>query len=156
MRIHHFSVPAHNPERVARVLAELLGARVVPLPHPQGNLLVYAGDSDGSAIEVWPAGLRGSVGDRELTLRDLPLPEAWPHHAYVTSDACDPDAVVAAFAREGWRVEKIHNGPPDAGFSLVRGWIENHTSIEIGGSAMRRQYEHALTDLHPSPASHAG
>jgi len=34
-----------------------------------------------------------------------------------------------------------HNGPPDAGFSLVRGWIENQTAIEIGGSDMRQEYE---------------
>jgi catechol 2,3-dioxygenase-like lactoylglutathione lyase family enzyme len=141
MRIHHFSLPAREPERVARVLAELLGARVVPIPHPPGTLLVYAGDSDGSAIEVWPAAMRSGVGEHELTPRELPLPEAWPHHAYVTSDASSPAQVLAAFAREGWRAEKVHNGPPRAGFGLVRGWIENHTAIEIGGSEMRQQYE---------------
>ena len=147
MRIHHFSIPARNPERVATVLAELLGARVIPLPHPHGTLLVYAGDADGSAIEVWPAALRGGVGDRELEPRDLPLPEAWPHHAYVTTDASDPDRVLAVFAREGWKAEKVHNGPPHAGFSLVRGWIENHTGIEIGNREMREQYERFFADL---------
>ena len=54
MRIHHFTIPARDPQRVASALAEVLGARVVPLPHPQGGLLVYSGDPDGSAIEVWP------------------------------------------------------------------------------------------------------
>ena len=141
MRIHHFTIPARDPERVARVLAELLGARVIPLPHPQGNLLVYAGDADGSAIEVWPAATRGGVGDHDPQPRDLPLPEAWPHHAYVTSEACDADRILAAFTREGWKAERIHNGPPHAGFSLVRGWIENQIVIEIGGSEMREQYE---------------
>src|SRR5436190_4019674 len=86
MRIHHFTIPAHDPNRVAHFLAELLGARVVPMPHPHGSLLVYAGDSDGSAIEVWPAATRGAVGDRELKLSNLPLPQDWPHHAYVTTD----------------------------------------------------------------------
>lgn len=62
MRIHHFTIPAYDPERVARVLAELLGARVIPLAHPQGTQLVYADDADGSAIEVWPAATRGDVG----------------------------------------------------------------------------------------------
>jgi catechol 2,3-dioxygenase-like lactoylglutathione lyase family enzyme len=146
MRIHHFTVPARDPERVAHVLAEVLGARVVPLPHPRGTLLVYAGDSDGSAIEVWPLELRGGVGEHELEPRDLPPPEAWPHHAYVTSDGCDPDTVLAVFAREGWTAEKVHNGPPHAGFGLVRGWIENQTAIEIGGAEMRAQYERALRD----------
>jgi catechol 2,3-dioxygenase-like lactoylglutathione lyase family enzyme len=141
MRIHHVTVPARDPARVAAVLAEMLGGRVVPLPHPEGTLLVYAGDSDGSALEVWPAAMRGGVGDRELHQSALPLPEAWPHHAYVTSDASDPDRVLGIFAREGWKAERVHNGPPHAGFGLVRGWIENQTSIEIGGPQMRAQYE---------------
>ena len=141
MRIHHFTIPAREPERVARVLAELLGARVIPIPHPRDTLLVYAGDSDGTCIEVWPAKMRGEVGADEPELRDLPLPQAWPHHAYLTADHCDPDRVVAAFAREGWKAEKVRNGPPQAGFSLVRGWIENHTGIELGGSEMRAEYE---------------
>src|SRR5262245_61101156 len=99
MRIHHFTIPAQNPERVAGALAEMLGARVIPMPHPHGCWLVYAGDADGSAIEVWPAALRGSSDQAELQLRDLPLPEAWPHHAYVTSDASDPDRILEIFAR---------------------------------------------------------
>lgn len=153
MRIHHFTIPAREPERVARVLAELFGAQVVPIPHPQGNLLVYAGDEDGTAIEVWPAGTRGEVGDHELELRDLPLPAAWPHHAYVTSDAADPERVLAVFAREGWKAEKVHNGPPHAGFGLVRGWIENQTTIEIGGREMREQYERFFSAMRSRAAA---
>ena len=141
MRIHHFTVPARDPQRVAQVLAELLGARVVPIPHPRGTLLVYADDADGTAIEVWPATLRGGVGEHELELRDLPLPEAWPHHAYVSSDACDADSILAVFAREGWRAEKVRNGPPGFGFSLVRAWIEDYAAIEIVGAEMRAEYE---------------
>ena len=147
MRIHHFTVPASDPGRVARVLAEVLGARVVPLPHPQGTLLVYGGDSDGTAIEVWPAALRAGVEGRELVLRDLPLPDAWPHHAYITSETSDTASVLAAFAREGWRAEAVHNGPPHGGFSLVRGWLENRTMIEIGGSDMRAEYERFFREL---------
>jgi hypothetical protein len=141
MRIHHFTVPAHDPVKVAATLAEILGARVVPLPHPEGTLLVYAGDDDGSAIEVWPAKLRidPSVGD--LRLRELPFPEAWPHHAFVTSDACTTQTILAIFRREGWHAERVQNGPPGRGFSLVRGLIENHTSIELGGRDMRAEYE---------------
>ena len=141
MRIHHFTVPARNPEHVARVLAELLGARVIPLPHPHGNQLVYAGDADGTAIEVWPAATRAGIGEQETEQSDLPLPEAWPHHGYITTDASDANRILSVFAREGWRADLVHNGPPNAGFSLVRGWIENQTCIEIGGVEMREQYE---------------
>ena len=88
--IHHFSIPARDPRRVAAFLAEVLGARVIPLPHPEGNLLVYAGDADGTAIEVWPAATRGGAADADLELRDLPLPEAWPHHRYVAAIPATP------------------------------------------------------------------
>jgi hypothetical protein len=125
----------------------MLGARVIPLPHPQGTLLVYANDSDGSAIEVWPASLRGEVGAHELQHRDAALPEAWPHHSYVTSESFDVDRVLAIFEREGWTAQQVHNGPPSSGFSLVRGWIENHTGIELGGSAMRAEYEQFFSTL---------
>src|SRR6478735_7466660 len=108
MRIHHFTVPAHDPAHVAAVLAEILGARVIPIPHPRGTLLVYAGDGDGSAIEVWPANLRGDVGGHELEPRELPLPEAWPHHAFFSNDTAAPEKILAVFAREGWTAELVH------------------------------------------------
>ncbi|HEY0465261.1 MAG TPA: hypothetical protein VGC79_13690 [Polyangiaceae bacterium] len=141
MRIHHVSIPAREPALVARVLAEILAARVLSIPHPKGTLLVHASDGDGTAIEIWPANLRFDVAAHDLAPSDLPLPEAWPHHCFVTSQACDRETILAIFAREGWRAEHVHNGPPGAGFSLVRGWIENQTAIELGGSDMRLEYE---------------
>lgn len=144
MRIHHFTIPAFEPARVAAALAELLGARVMPMPHPPGCFYVYAGDADGSAIEVWPAALRGDPRTGALETSNLPLPEAWPHHAYVTSESCTAPEILAVFAREGWRAELVHNGPPGGGFSLVRGWIENRTQIELGGSELRLQYERCV------------
>jgi hypothetical protein len=69
----------------------------------------------------------------------------------VTSDACDTDAILAVFAREGWKAEQVHNGPPNAGFGLVRGWIENQTTIEIGGSDMRGQYERFFREVGARP-----
>ena len=142
MKIHHFTIPARDPARVAGVLAELLGAKIIPNPHPQGSLIVYAGDQDGTAIEVWPAATRGDVGQHEIGPRpDLTLPEAWPHHAYVSSDACTAEQILAVFAREGWKADKVTNGPPHASFSLVRGWIENQITIEIVDREMREQYE---------------
>ncbi len=59
----------------------------------------------------------------------------------------DTDAILAVFAREGWAAQKIHNGPPQSGFGLVRGWIENQTSIELGGSDIRAQYERFFREV---------
>jgi len=147
MKIHHFTIPAREPERVARVLAELLGARVIPSPHPQGSLIVYAGDADGTCIEVWPAVMRAGAGNHDPVPSELPLPPEWPHHGYVTSDAAEPEKVLAIFAREGWKAEKVYNGPPGAGFHLIRAWIENQTTIEICGREMREEYERFFRDI---------
>lgn len=147
MRIHHVSIPATEPARVARVLAEIFAARIVAIPHPSGTLLVYGGDSDGTAIEIWPANLRFDEAMHDLAPSDLPLPQAWPHHCFVTSQACNTETILAVFAREGWRAEHVHNGPPGAGFSLVRGWLENQTAIELGGNDMRAEYEHFFQSM---------
>jgi hypothetical protein len=93
-------------------------------------------------IEVWPAATRGDVGQHGIGPRaELALPEAWPHHAYVSSDACTAEQILAVFAREGWKADRVTNGPPHASFSLVRGWIENQTTIELVDREMREQYE---------------
>jgi hypothetical protein len=152
MKIHHFTIPAQDPGRVARVLAELLGARVAPLPHSGGSFIVYASGSDGTAIEVWPASLRAAPGDHILAPSSLPLPESWPHHAYLTSEACDADTILAVFEREGWRAQRVHNGPSQGGFDLVRGWIENQWAIELGGVQMRAQYEQFFAAVSETPA----
>ena len=140
MRIHHVTLPAKDPGLVASALAEIVGGRVIPLPHPVGNLLVYAGDDDGSAIEVWPASTRAAVGQHRTETSDLPLPEAWPHHAYITFDG-PVERALEVFRRHGWHADRVQNGPPGGGFELVRGWIENQTVIELGGRDMRAQYE---------------
>jgi len=155
MKIHHVTIPARDPERVARVLAEILGARVIPIPHPRGTQLVYAGDPDGTAIEVWQADTRCRLGGHEMFASDAPLREHWPHHAYISSEIADPERVLAVFAREGWRAERIRNGGTGAGFSLVRGWIENHAGIELVGPEMRAEYERFFAEAaRPRPAAH--
>lgn len=140
MKIHHVTIPARNPSHVANVLAEILGAKVSRLPHPLDNHLVYAGDADGSAIEVWPVGTRGGPLDTELCASDLPMPERWPHHAYITTTHIGAAQILEIFTREGWYAQRVHNGAPGFGFELVRGWIENQAPIELGGQEMAEQY----------------
>ena len=49
MRIHHFTMPANNPLHVATVLAELLDARVMPLPYSRDSKGVSEAGSNGSS-----------------------------------------------------------------------------------------------------------
>ncbi len=51
----HASIPADDPERVARVIAEVWRGEYFPFLFPQ-TFLVMAGDERGSTIDVAPRG----------------------------------------------------------------------------------------------------
>ena len=57
--IHHLSIAASQPERVAGVLAELMGAVAVP---DAGNFFAWQVDERGSGVEVYPAGMELQPG----------------------------------------------------------------------------------------------
>jgi len=57
--IHHLSIAAREPERVARVLAELMGGVAVP---DGGNFFAWQIDEYGSGVEVYPTGMELQPG----------------------------------------------------------------------------------------------
>ena len=57
--IHHLSIAAREPERVAGVLAELMGGVAVP---DAGNSFIWQLDEHGSGVEVYPAGMELQPG----------------------------------------------------------------------------------------------
>ena len=54
--IHHISIAAKDPRRVAEVIAELWQTRSLPFPPVPGSFIVIADDGRGTAIEVVPLG----------------------------------------------------------------------------------------------------
>ena len=54
--IHHLSIAAREPKRVAGVLAELMGGSAVPFPPNPGSFFALQLDDHGSGVEVYPAG----------------------------------------------------------------------------------------------------
>lgn len=54
--IHHISIGVQEPERVARVLAELWNGYALPFPVAEGGWIAMAGDANGTTIEVIPTG----------------------------------------------------------------------------------------------------
>ena len=54
--IHHLSLPAGDPAHVVRVLAELLGGEVSRFGPYADSFIAWAGDAEGTAIEVYPLG----------------------------------------------------------------------------------------------------
>jgi hypothetical protein len=129
--IHHLSIPAREPERVARVLAELVGGYAGPFIGPlPGAWVVYEEDEFGSGIEgettALTPGEDGAVG----TQRPEP-PQASAFHALLSVRA-DRAQIERIGAREGWHTRHFWRGPPgNPLFELYELWVENRVMLEL-------------------------
>jgi len=149
--IHHFSIPASNPERVARVFAELWRGSLFPFPVAPRSFIVLAGDERGTAVEVYPddvclvpgVGEAGpatpdaSLAPWEVQMSERnPAPRAISTHAAIAS-VVEEAEVKAIAAREGWRAVTCDRGPA---FRVVELWLENRVLIEVLTPSMRGRY----------------
>src|SRR5579863_8980016 len=95
--IHHVSIPARDPKRVAEVLAELMGgATRQPLPEQAPDLwIAYQRDQDGTFVQVLPLGAElrpaSAGGPRLGEARDLGY---GPFH-FALSVEMSPDEIAA-------------------------------------------------------------
>lgn len=141
--IHHVSMPARDPENVARVLAELLGGYSGPFIGPiPGAFVAYAEDAHGTGVEVYPEStlIVPGEGKGEAIAELGSAPKAVAFHALV-SVAVDRARVEAIGAREGWRTLHTWRGPPGAKlFELIELWVENRVLLEIATSDMVAAY----------------
>jgi catechol 2,3-dioxygenase-like lactoylglutathione lyase family enzyme len=136
--IHHLSIAARDPKRVAEVLAELMGGAAVPFPPHPGSFFALQLDEHGSGVEVYPAGTElqpgGSDGGSFIS-----RPEAGrgygPTH-FALSVATPADTVEAVARREGWHCFRCNRGP----FHVIEVWVENATMVEILPPEFAREY----------------
>jgi hypothetical protein len=141
--IHHVSIPAREPEHVARVLAELLGGYAGPFVGPMpGAWVVYQEDGFGTGIEVYDErtlnvpGAGDAMGETQLG----DAPRAVAFHALI-SVKTDRATIEAIGAREGWRTKHFWRGPPGIRlFELYEFWVENRVMLEIATEDMLPGY----------------
>jgi hypothetical protein len=135
--IHHVSMPAREPEKVASVLAELLGGYSGPFVGPiPGAFVAYAEDAHGTGFEIYPETTLIVPGEDEAKPIAGAAPSAITFHALV-SVAVDRARVEAIGAREGWRTLHTWRGPPGRKlFALIELWVENRVLLEIATSDM--------------------
>lgn len=136
--IHHLSIGAENPERVAAVLAELMGGMSIPFPPNPGAFMAIAGDQHGTSIEVYPADTQlvpnGPAGTSFA--RSGQAPAYNPFHFAFSVD-CDQAKIEAIAAREGWQCHACPRGPD---FDVVEVWIENRNMVEFLPPAFAARY----------------
>jgi hypothetical protein len=146
--IHHLSIPARDPRRVASVLAELLGGYAGPFVGPfAGAWAAYAEDEYGTGIEVYPERtvLVPGEGDREGVGMPGEPPGPSAFHALI-SVKVDRAGIERIGAREGWRTMHFWRGPPGVRlFELYEFWVENRVLLELATPDMLPRYV-ALTN----------
>ncbi|HEX5586546.1 MAG TPA: hypothetical protein VFZ17_04515 [Acidimicrobiia bacterium] len=129
--LFHLSINAHDPDRVAAVLAEILDAKVVKAPPPvfnEGALLVCCGDERGTLVVVEPWGVTYRPGpDASL---DSPVgddsPEYTSFHGLFEAKV-DVDTIGKIADREGWPWGRADYGL----FRVVNVWLEGRQLLEF-------------------------
>lgn len=148
--LHHISLPARDPARVATVLAELIGGRAFPFLGPlPGAYSAVAGDAHGTVFEVYPLDMAIDPAPKDAASPfiavDTPAEQIAatpvPFHALV-SVPVSRERIEAIGAREGWKTNYVARGAPGRPplFGVVEFWIENRILLELATPEMLASY----------------
>lgn len=153
--INHISISAHNPEKVAGVLAELWNGYVFPFPPSPNSFIVLADDGRGTAVEITPINIELLPGVG-LPVEDESFDSQTPTEEYEAKFTERPtfseytathlnintplnaEEVKAIAKREGWRVLTCNRG--EGLFQLLEVWAENRLMIEVMTPEMTTRY----------------
>jgi hypothetical protein len=140
--IHHISIAAHHPWRVASVLAEILNGRAYKFLIP-GSYTVMPFDKYGTAIAVFKQGdvwVPGIDAEPAEVIQTTPTDLVATHAAI--SVPTNQQQIEQIGQREGWRVLTRKQG--DAPFSVIEFWLENQFLIEFLPPEFEAQYSQAM------------
>jgi len=138
--IFHASIPADDPERVARVLGEILGGGYSPFHVGRQSFMSRAGADDEAAIEVYPRAeiMMPGTGEAEMVqMGQLDNPPRYGCFHLAIGTKLSKEEIIAIGKREGWRAVHCNRGP----FEVVEFWLENSLLIEFLDAKMQAQYK---------------
>ena len=126
--IHHISIPAHEPLKVAKVLQKVTGGKIVSFKPLENGYMLFFGDDYGSALEIYPANAVLTPGDKENATKfaEIAKPRYMAVHAAISCDKETPELVAIA-EEQGWHAAEFRRGS----FSVVEFWVENEFMIEF-------------------------
>jgi len=145
----HASLPADDPERVARVIAELWGGEAMPFPPYPGGWMAWADDGRGTEIEVMPRGQEQVPAPVEVEVRRNPSPPTYSECHFALGTRCTAAEALAIAAREGWTARMCDRG---GFFSVVELWVENRFLLELLPDEEQRRYRQNMTPARFSAA----
>jgi hypothetical protein len=141
--IHHISIDARDPLRVAGVLAEIWKGKVYKFLIP-GSYLVMPFDNYGSHIVVFKSGDVWVPGaDIEAAKVNQTTPTDFVSAHVAISVPITHQQIEQIGQREGWRVltRRQGDGIP---FSAVEFWVENRCLFEFFSPEFAPQYLQAM------------
>jgi hypothetical protein len=146
--IFHASIPADDPERVARVLGELLGGGYSPFHVGRHSFMARGGSDDEhpTAIEIYPRDevmLPGIGEDDMVRMSHADDPPRYSSFHLAVGTKLSKDQIIAIGKREGWRAVHCDRGR----FDLVELWIENSLMIEFLDPKMQKRYMTLVSGL---------
>jgi hypothetical protein len=130
----HASFPAHDPERAARVVAELWRGRSFRFPVFPSSHVAVKGDERGTIVEFYPAGQALVPGPDGVVWSRREAGPSETHLAIGTE--LDEAAVHAIGRREGWRTQTFSRGP----FRVIELWVDDRFLIEVLTPEMQAEY----------------
>jgi hypothetical protein len=127
MMIAHASLPADDPERAARILAEIMQGEAMPFPPGPGCWMAWAGD-DSIELEISPRGAFMRFGEDGGTWeRDERKRGGCDAHVAICVNR--PWAEILEIARKaGWPAARFKRGEH---FHLNEVWVEGHFLVEF-------------------------
>ena len=140
--IFHASIPADDPERVARVLGELLGGGYSPFHVGRHSFMARGGTDDehDTGIEVYPRDevMMPGTGENDMVRQvHLDDPPRYGCFHLAVGTKLSKDEIIAIGKREGWRALHCSRGR----FDVVEFWLENSLMIEFLDPAMQARYQ---------------
>jgi hypothetical protein len=137
--IHHLSIDARDPLRVANVLAEIWNGKVYKFLIP-GSYLTMPFDNYGTHIvvlkqgDIWMPGTETeSAKVRQTTSTDFMSAH------FAISVPTNPQQIEQIGQREGWRV-LIRKQGDTVPFSAIEFWVENRILFEFFSPEFAPQY----------------
>jgi hypothetical protein len=149
--IHHLSISARDPKRVAEVLAEFMGGHVTTFPPNPGSWFAHQHDRFGTGVEVYPAGTElrpAGPGGSGFAMDAAHAPVYGPTH-FALSVQMSPEAISEIARREGWQCNLCARGNA---FHVMEVWLENHGMVELLPPAFAAEYLAMTRQDMPQPA----
>ena len=149
--IFHSSITASDPERVARVIAELwrgTARKAPPGMFDDKCYVAFALDDRGTQMEVFPHDfafvLRSKVNEvKEFDPRRGAAAGLTATH-YAIATPLSEKEVHAIAEREGWEHGTHHRDVPGGGYGVIEVWLENRQMLEVLTADMQHQYAQTM------------